>query len=278
MKKHFKARKRKNKTFIIWFLIGLISLLVNNSLINKVSKSYLVNNDMKNLFNMKINSEKLLLSLGLNYKVASKKDEKNNDDSQAVFKEITYSKPTIYVYNTHQTEEYTDGDVLKGAKYLKEKLEQNDINVIVEETNIAEALKQKNYNYKDSYKITRELLEKKINDNTVLYIDLHRDSSSYNVSTTQINDLNYARIMFVIGGKHESYTSNYLIADKLNKLLINKNNNLTRGIYVRQSSSYNQDLNTNVILIELGGPHNSMEEVKRSIDVLADVILEYIGE
>lgn len=276
MKKHFKARKKKNKTFIIWFFIGLISLLVNNSLVNRVSKSYLINNDMKDFFNMRINSEKLLLSLGLNYKEAAKKT--NSNDSQAVFKEITYAKPTIYVYNTHQTEEYTDGNVLQGAKYLKEKLEQSNISVIVEETDIAAVLKQKNYTYKDSYKITRELLKKKINDNTVLYIDLHRDSSSYNVSTVKIDNLNYARMMFVIGGKHESYTSNYLIADNLNKLLTNKNNKLTRGIYVRQSSSYNQDLNTNVILIELGGPHNNMEEVKRSIEVLADVILEYIAE
>ena len=47
---------------------------------------------------------------------------------------------------------------------------------------------------------------------------------------------------------------------------------------MRQSSSYNQDLNSNVILLEVGGPHNSMDEVKRSLALLADVILEYVGD
>ncbi|MDE5630798.1 MAG: stage II sporulation protein P, partial [Bacilli bacterium] len=149
---------------------------------------------------------------------------------------------------------------------------------VVEDTNIKKALEAHNYNYNDSYKITRELLTKNINDKTILYIDLHRDSSSYDVSTVEVNGEKMARMMFVVGGKHETSTRNYQVSDELNKKLKNKNNKLSRGIYVRESSSYNQDLNSNVILIEVGGPHNSMEEVKRSLAVLADVIWEYVGD
>lgn len=219
--------------------------------------------------------------MGLNHRVKSKTTEKideKKDTDLPTFQEVLTIKPRIYIYSTHQTEEYKDGDVYEASKYLSNILNKKDVEVVVEDTNIKESLKAHNYTYNDSYKITRELLEKNINDKTILYIDLHRDSASYDVSTVEINKKKYARMMFVIGGKHESYKQNYKLADELNKKLKNKNNKISRGIFVRESSSYNQDLNSNVILIELGGPHNSMEEVKNSLAILADVILEFVGD
>ncbi|MDE6142413.1 MAG: stage II sporulation protein P, partial [Bacilli bacterium] len=245
-----------------------------------VSKAYLLEGGIGNLKKISLNSEKILLSLGLNYKTKSKDREVSKDDKTEVpvFSEKDIIKPRIYIYNTHQTEEYTDGNVYEAAKYIADILNKKDLEVVVEDTNIKKALEAHNYNYNDSYKITRELLTKNINDKTILYIDLHRDSSSYDVSTVEVNGEKMARMMFVVGGKHETSTRNYQVSDELNKKLKNKNNKLSRGIYVRESSSYNQDLNSNVILIEVGGPHNSMEEVKRSLAVLADVIWEYVGD
>ncbi len=244
-----------------------------------VSSAYLLDRDLKNV-EFHLDAKKILLALGFNYKEKKTTPIVKNTTKKAevpVFNE-TYLKPTIYIYNTHQTEEYKDGDVLKAAQYLKSQIEPHNIEVIVETTNIKNALKERDLVYRDSYKITRELLNKHINDNTVLYIDLHRDSSSYSTSTTEWNDKKYARMMFVIGGKHDTYKNNYRIADNLNKILKNQYNKLSRGIFVREDSSYNQDLNSNVLLIEVGGPHNTMEEVQNSLQVLANVLLEYIGE
>jgi len=259
-------------------MLVIISFLINNYLINNVSESYLLEGNLGKLKKITLNSEKILLSLGLNYKEKAKDQEIKNKIELPTFSEIEAIKPRIYIYNTHQTEEYKDGNVYEAAKYLSEILNKKDLEVVVEDTNIKKSLEAHNYSYNDSYKITRELLTKNINDNTILYIDLHRDSSSYEASTVEVNGYKMARMMFVIGGKHETYPRNYQVSDELNKKLKNKNNKISRGIYVRQSSSYNQDLNSNVILLEVGGPHNSMDEVKRSLALLADVILEYVGD
>ena len=41
---------------------------------------------------------------------------------------------------------------------------------------------------------------------------------------------------------------------------------------------YNQDLKENVILIEIGGNENNIEEVNNTLDLVAHVIGEYINE
>lgn len=275
MRKHFKS-KRNRRTYLFWYLI-LIFLLVsmNNIYLSYASPNDILNNDVSNFFKINIDPKRLFLFLGLNH---VSEEVKNKTPDVPVFKEYNYNKPTIYVYNTHQTEEYSDGDIYKAASYLKTKLQEYNIDTILEDTNISSELKKNNWAYKDSYKVTRELLLKNINDNISLYIDLHRDSSSYQSSTAEIDNKKYAKILFVIGGKHETFDDNYLVAENLNKLLKNYNNKISRGIFVRKSSSYNQDLNSNVILIEIGGPHNSMEEVKNSIDILSEVLAQFIGE
>lgn len=278
MKRQFKSHKKKKNHFMFWLILVLLSFLINNYLINNISEAYLLEGSIRNFKKISLNSEKILLSLGFNQKLKAKEVGSELEKEEPVFKEVMNIKPRIYIYNTHQTEEYKDGNVYEAAKYLSEILNKGDIDVVVEDTNIKKALEAHNYNYKDSYKITRELLSKNINDKTVLYIDLHRDSSSYNVSTTEVMEKKMARMMFVIGGNHDGYKQNYQVSDELNKKLKNKNNKLSRGIFVREGSVYNQDLNSNVILIEVGGPHNSMEEVKRSLAILADVILEYVGD
>ena len=37
------------------------------------------------------------------------------------------------------------------------------------------------------------------------YIDIHRDSVSKNITTVNINNKNYAKILFVVGLEHNNY-------------------------------------------------------------------------
>ena len=57
---------------------------------------------------------------------------------------------------------------------------------------------------------------------------------------------------------------------------------LSRGIYEVDIPDwpeiYNQDLDKNAILIELGAKYNNMNEVLNTIDVLADALTKYIKE
>ena len=64
---------------------------------------------------------------------------------------------------------------------------------------------------------------------------------------------------------------------------INKNYpNLSRGIYEKQGKGvngiYNQDYHKNVLLIEVGGYENTIDEVNNSLKVISDALYNYIQE
>ena len=161
---------------------------------------------------------------------------------------------------------------------LKEELRNYNIDATVETKDIVGEVKAKNLAYKDTYKITRELVTSKMNENIVLYIDLHRDSVKREFTTAQVDDKSYAKMLFVVGGKHDTYKENYQVCDEINKYIKNNNNAFSRGILVRKNSSYNQDLASNIILIELGSQDNTIEEVNNTIGVLANALSSYINE
>lgn len=275
MKKRFKARRRFHKNIILYVILVLVIVFISFRIVSKKDKYYLVNPDYE-LFKFSIDRDKFLFKSGLNFDY-----EKKIEKVKEVFVETFVpekKKQMIYIYNTHQTEEYDGYDVLSAAKELQEELKQYDIEAIVENTNIRDELTKNNYVYSQSYRVTRELLEKNLSDDISLYIDLHRDSSNHDVSTTVVDDKSYARMMFVVGGKHDGYLTNYHVSEELNKMIKNINPLLSRGILLRKSSSYNQDVNGNVILIELGGPNNTKEEVSNSIKALALAINYYLSE
>ena len=191
--------------------------------------------------------------------------------------EVEIERPKVYLYSTHQTEEYKDSDVYQISLDFKNILNNKRIDVDVEDTKVMDVVKSKGLKYKDSYKVTRALIEDRL-DEYDLYIDIHRDSSKWSGSTTTIDGVNYARVMFVIGKGHDNYQFNYDLCSALNKLLKNYDSSLSRGIYVRDGSSYNQDLNKNVILMELGGVENTSEEVNNTLNILADVFEYYLYE
>lgn len=271
MRRRFKSKRKYNFKITFWILLFIITVFFNLVFIDKISFSNIYTKK-GDVFDLKIDKKNLLLKLGLNFRLKDKEIAPVNSEV------TTIQKKKVYIYNTHQTEEYKDTNVFEAAKYLKNLLIDKGFDVYLEETNIKNVLNENDWSYKDSYKVTRELLNKKLDLEYDLYIDFHRDSSDRDVSTTSINDKDYARLMFVIGAKHETYSNNYQLAEVLNKYLKNFNNKITRGIYVRKSSSYNQDLDPNVILIEVGGPKNTSEEVNNSLEVLSDVIENYYYE
>lgn len=275
MKKRFKARRRFHKNVIFYVILILIIVFLSFRIVSKKDKYYLVNPDYE-LFKFSIDRDKFLFKSGLNFDY-----EKKIEKVKEVFVETFVpekKRQTIYIYNTHQTEEYEGYDVLSAAKELQSELKQYNIDAIVEETNIHDELTKNNYVYSQSYRVTRELLEDNLRDDVSLYIDLHRDSSNHDISTTTVDDKSYARMMFVVGGKHESYLTNYHVSEELNKMIKNINPLLSRGILLRKNSSFNQDVSDNVILIELGGPNNTKEEVSNSVKALALAINNYLSE
>ena len=202
-------------------------------------------------------------------------------------------EPLVYIYNSHQGETYSREyleehniipDILMASHMFKDKLNEIGINSIVEESDIPAYMKEHNLNHAGSYKASRYFLTSALKNypNAKLYIDLHRDAATHSVSTTTIDNKPCAKILFVIGLENPNYQENLNIVTKLNNIILEKYPSLTRGIMKKQgygvNGIYNQDLNSNVILLEVGGNENNIEEVNNTLDLITIVIGEYINE
>lgn len=201
-------------------------------------------------------------------------------------------EPTVYIYNTHQTEAY-QGDALEGynikpgvmmASYLlQERLAKQNIKANVMEDNISDYLNLNNMNYSKSYIASRKFLASELEkQNYKLIIDLHRDALSHDKSTTTINNKACAQILFVIGEDYDSYENNLKNTNKLNDMIKIKYPNLTKGVIIKGGKGvngiYNQDLNSNITLIEIGGNENNITEILNTIELISPIIGEYVNE
>jgi len=198
----------------------------------------------------------------------------------------------VYIYNTHQKEAYAGNGlkeynitpgVLMASYLLQAKLAEQNITAQILENDITEYMNLNNMNYANSYKASRVFLENalKENPNYKLIIDLHRDSLPKDKSTVVIDKKNYAKISFVVGKEHKNANINLDTTTKLNNMIKAKYPTLTRGIIEKSGENvngiYNQDLSGKVILIEIGGPENTIDEVLNTISVLAPIMEEYIN-
>ena len=204
---------------------------------------------------------------------------------------VDVNNPIVYIYNSHQLENYNNENleiygitpnVLMASYILKEKLNKLGISTIVETTNLSDFLNVNGWDHSSSYKASRLLMLDNISkyDSLKYFIDIHRDSVSKSVSTVTINNKRYAKILFVLGLEHDNYQDNLDNMNKINSLAEKYYPGLSRGIYKKSGSGvngiYNQDINSNVILIELGAVENNIEEVFNTVEALSNILYYYI--
>lgn len=208
----------------------------------------------------------------------------NNKPALVYMQNSLESKPRVYIYSTHQGEEYSgeglleygiNPGVMMASYIMQDKLNNLGIETLVEERSVADYLKEHNINYKQSYQATRYFLTttlEKYNDFD-LVIDLHRDALSKSLSTIKINGKSYAKILFVM---NPNYDSNIALVKRLNNTINKKYPGLSRGIYDKYRDTFNQDLNKNALLLEVGGQLNTIDEVINTIDAVVEAIEENI--
>ena len=310
MRKKFRTKKKirhKHLLFItlLLFIIAMFSYIENNVTItlknpkiidtiltssNKysyegVKNTYLSQEVYDYLRNNVFNSPTNLLKNQLNYEEETK--------GMISFSYGENTIPIIYIYNSHQGETYSTQyleeynivpDVLMASKMLKDKLDSIGIPTLVEESDILKYMKENNLNHAGSYIASKHYLTKTLKKypNMKLYIDLHRDAATHKTTITTINGKECAKVLFVIGLENENYQNNLNVVTRINNIILDKYPTLTRGILKKQgygvNGVYNQDLNSNIILIEIGSNENNIEEVNNTLDLIAEVIGEYINE
>lgn len=305
MKKRFIAKNRiKNKKLKKYFLFFMFIMGIyfsykyleskNIELKDKEFVNLLIDNSFK--YNEADFIEKIAnktYELSNPVKLLSKEYNKYLDitETTPVIKEELKSK--IYLYNTHQTEEYQSSELLEFTikptvminNYILEDIfNRNGYQTIVEERSIKEMLNNNNWKYSSSYKASRIYLEDtyKLNPSLEYFIDLHRDSLPHSKTYISIDGKDYAKILFLIGLENPNYEKNLLLTEKINNKLNEYYPGLSKGILKKGGEGvngiYNQDFNENVILVEMGGYENTTTEVLNSSLAFAKCFMEAINE
>lgn len=284
----FKTRKKHSyKLFGIFLLIFFIGGFVSfygyffnpNVLINYINLKH-SNTSLVNTFLGFFASSDLEEEMGKMTYVSDPNPSLNKNDA------------IVYIYNTHQTEEYTLSfqmdysvipSVMTASYMLREDLGRLGIPSMVETNDFTKYLNEHGLNYASSYKVSRIFMEsaKENNKDLVYFVDLHRDSIPYEASTLKMGDKNYAKVLFVIGKDNPNYILNDSFAKAINKVMEEKVGGISRGIIYKEGPGnngvYNEDFNQNTILIEIGSSYNQIEEIKNTITVLASAFKEVIG-
>lgn len=274
--KRFKSVSKKKKIqrkIIIFLLEIIISLLIVIFIKN----------------NFKLSESKIKY---LTYSYLGKMERKKEMIKNEI-KVFNERAPNVYIYNTHQTEKYAynkvnsynlDYDVYFASFILKSYLNDFGILSIIENEKVSKVLSDKGLTYKDSYIASRYLLEKaKENNNDLKYfIDLHRDSTTYEMTTCKYDGKSYAKILFVLGMEFEGYGENEKMINYLNEKLKSINPCLSRGVSKKSGKGvngiYNEDFDKNLILIEVGGQYNNIIEVSNTLEIFAKILSLYINE
>ncbi len=182
----------------------------------------------------------------------------------------------ILLYNTHQSETYSDGvSVYEITVKFAKMLQDVGIEVVFESSNFLQVAKDEGLAYNQLYTVSRRY----INEAFVNYggfdlvMDIHRDSTTKDVSTLEKNNKKYAKMMFVVGMKSSNAAKvmdlSLAFTDKMQQILPG----IMRSPFERQSI-YNQDMYERMVLLELGSDTNSSEEVMNSLAILLEFFKE----
>ncbi|MFC4022738.1 stage II sporulation protein P [Oceanobacillus longus] len=218
------------------------------------------------------------------------------EDTQEDIQQTTGERDVVFIYNTHNRESFlpylpdtsdpdlahhSEMNITKVSERLAESLERKGIGTYVDDTDIGKLLNDKGWDYGKSYNASRDIVEEAFaaNKDIQFVFDLHRDSIPKDKTTKVIDGKSFAKVMFVVGAEHAGHEKNLKLASDLHYLIEEKYPGLSRGVLPKQGARtngiFNQDLSENSLLIEFGGVDNTMEELYRSADALAEIFSEY---
>ncbi len=304
MKKRFFAHKGTKGILIkiaLLLVIIYLSLVMTFNILLKSSLKEKLGSDifMSNLVYKGTNnggepinliSPKDIFKYGVNGLLKKEKTDTPLKDAEKVKKHENSLKPLIYIYNTHDLENYDSSliesynikyTVVMASYILSECLEDLGISTFVENESIYEFMNSSGLKYKNSYEASRYYIEKRFKEYpSIKYmIDIHRDSVEKSDTTTVIDNTSYAKVLFVVGENHEKFNANFDVANKFNAKLDER---ISRGVIKKGGDEvdgiYNQDLSENMLLLEIGGKENTIDEVKNTLKLVAKAIYDTISE
>lgn len=182
--------------------------------------------------------------------------------------------PELKVTSANEAEDDRTNITLVG-KRLVDKLQEQGVGSLHSATDYPTKVQGYNWNY--SYKYSLQTVKEAFaqNKEIAFLFDIHRDSSARDITTARIGGADYAKVYFIVGKKNANWEQNEAFARRIHDKLEADYPGLSRGIWDKGSgghAEYNQSVSPNSILIEVGGPFNTLEESYRTADVLAKTI------
>jgi len=209
--------------------------------------------------------------------------------------EYSYAEdePVLYLFNAHPLEligstydNQFEGEmsIVELTHIMAELMETHDIPTIVEERCVDTKLHENGWDFALSYYAARYFVFDAIEQQPSLefFLDVHRDGIPHEYATVEIDGANYARILFVIGTDNPNYDASYEVARQLTDMLEERKPGITREIFFSGDSPgrdgvYSQDISPMVHLVEVGTITSTVEEAQRTIEILAEVVAEFIS-
>lgn len=211
----------------------------------------------------------------------------------------TAGRKVVMIYHSHNRESWFPELEKKGKKDIKyaedaktnitlvgrrlaDQLERLGIGVLHSDTDYASTVK--NYNWNFSYKYSQATVKTAMAEHRDLlyFFDIHRDSQHRELTTIEIGGKAYAQVYFVVGLSNPDWEKNEAFATRIHEALEARYPGISRGIWGKGKNQgngeYNQSLSPNSLVIEIGGPENTLEESYRTADVLAGVIADLYWE
>lgn len=209
---------------------------------------------------------------------------------------ISDDKVSVLVVHTHATECYAKEDEKTVSATRSDDPGQNMLAVgkVIVDTlaeNGVGAVQCTTMHDKDSYNKAYTLSEKSVSRYLEEYpdikyiLDVHRDAIALSDNAmakpvTEGDGRSLAQLMLVVGtneagADHPEWKKNLTVATRLQKNLIEYNEELVRPINIR-SASFNEQYSPGFLLLEVGSCANTLSEAKASAEIFARVFADMI--
>ncbi|WP_102275314.1 stage II sporulation protein P [Cytobacillus massiliigabonensis] len=209
---------------------------------------------------------------------------------------VSSQEPLIYIYHSHDQESFfsetqtTDPNkayhpsknITQVGERFSQSLMKNNIDTIHETRDVMGSLRKRGLSFSNSYSVSREFLTDilETNKSIKMVFDIHRDAQTRNDTTFKNKGKDFATFTLVVSRSNMYYEDNFKFAESLHNKMEEKYPGLSNGVIVISNpgnqSTYNQDLISGSILLNIGGVENTLEEEYRTVDVLAKVIAEIL--
>lgn len=206
---------------------------------------------------------------------------------------MSKSRQGVLVYHTHSRESWIHSvdnpsspfhekeNITLVGKRFAERLENMGIPVVYDATDHDGILLDQGIHRSKAYEVSAETVKQalKVHPNIQYIFDFHRDAVDRKYTTTTIDGIDYAKIMFVIGKHNENWEENYSFAQQLQNILDERYPGLARPIATYENDrshngKYNQKYSNYALTIEIGGMENTLQESLRTVEILAEIFAE----